>query len=284
MKRIDVLIATMLMLLVMAPSAIADFAVTPTLDLTTSSNLAGATDAVYTFHFESKDTSTSVISFSLAIPAGYSVNPAYVTQKSGITVMKGKAGQLVGFIRGDIAVTTTATPGHYKVGVSGYQTEAVLTEPTPTAEGKLEVPIPSIPGVSGAVFLDVSTVPGFFVNPSTPGTYAWGPSLAYPPSGRGVATVPRSDFSQTITIVGPSVTTEAATSVTTSAAASVTTTTSASPTTTAQTVVTESETTTTQPAPSGAPPTETLVIGAVVLIVIIAGAALYVLRRKKTAG
>jgi len=284
MKRICLPIATMLMLLVVAPCALAGFSVTPTLDLTASSNLAGATDAVYTFHFENKDKSTTVIGFFLAIPAGYSINPAYVTAESKITVMTGQAGQLVGVLRGGVTVATTSTPCHYTVDVSGYRAEAVLTEPTPTAQGKLDVQIPSIPGVSGPVFVEISTVSGFFVNPSTPGDYAWGPSLAYPASGPGVATVPRSNLSQTITIVGTSVTTQAITSATapaTSSAASVTTQAQA---TTVETVVTEDETTT---APSASEsvglPTETLTIGAIVLIVIVAGAVLFVLRRNKPA-
>jgi hypothetical protein len=222
MKRTSLLIAVILMLLVTAPRAFADFAVTPTLDLTTSSNLAGATDAVYTLHFENADTSTGVVSFSLAIPAGYSVNPAYITNQPGITIMTGSAGQLNGFLRGQITVATTSTPRHYIATVSGYQAEAVLTEPTSTAQGKLEVSIPSIPVVGNAVFLEVSTVPGFFINPSTPGTYTWGPSLANPTSGPAVATIPRSGFTQTVTIVAPSGTTEAATTMTSETTAATT--------------------------------------------------------------
>jgi hypothetical protein len=222
MKRISFLIA-ILMLLVSAPYALADFAVAPTLDLSTSSNLAGATDAVYTFHFENTDTSTGVVGFSLAIPAGYSVNPACITNEAGIAVMTGNAGQVYGFLRGQITVATTSTPRHYIASVSVFQAEAVLTEPTPTAQGKFEVSVPSIPGVGNAVFLEVSTVPGFFMNPSTPGTYVWGPSLANPTSGPAVATVPRSGFTQTVTIIGPSETTQAATTMTSETTAVTTT-------------------------------------------------------------
>jgi hypothetical protein len=221
MKRISLLIATILMLLVTAPCAFADFAVTPTLDLAASSNLAGATDAVYTFHFENTDTSTAVVGFSLAIPAGYSVNPAYITNETRITVMTGSAGQLFGFLRGQITVATTSTPRYYIVAISGYEFLAVLAEPTATAQGKFEVSFPSVPG--DAVFMELSTLPGFFVNPSTPGNYTWGRSLANPESGSAVAMVPRSGFTQTVTIIGPSVATQAATTMTSETTAVTTT-------------------------------------------------------------
>lgn len=288
MKRIYLLIAAVLMLLITAPHAFAGFSVTPTLDLTASSNLADATDAVYTFHFENTDKSTHVVDFFLVIPAGYSVNPAYVTEKSGITIMTGKAGQLGGFLSGTLKVATTSTSGHYVAEVSGFKAELVLTRPAPTADGKLEISIPSVPGIGNAVFLEASTVPGFFINPSAPGTYTWGPSLANPASGPGVATVPRPDFTQTVTIVGPSTGTGPATSTTISAVSpttTVTTSTSILPETTVKTVETEPETTTMQAAStSGGLSTETLVILGAVLIAVFAGAAIYVLRRKKPAG
>jgi len=288
MKRVYLLIVPMLMVLITAPHSFAGFSDTPTLDLTASSNLAGATDAVYTFHFENTDKSTHVVDFLLLIPAGYSVNPTYVTKKSGITIMTGKAGELGGFLSGTLKVTTTSMSGHYVADVSSFKAELVLTVPTPTAEGALEISIPSVPGVGNAVFLEASTVPGFFINPSEPGTYTWGPSLADPASGPSVATVPRPSFTQTVTIVGPSTTTEPAATTSVSAASPttiVTTSTFVLPETTGETVVTEPETTTMQAASAGkGPSTGTLAILGVVLIAVFAGAAIYALRRKKPAG
>jgi cobalamin biosynthesis Mg chelatase CobN len=94
------------------------------------------------------------------------------------------------------------------------------------------------------------------------------------------------NFSQSIEIVGPSVTPQGQTSTTESSAVPATTDLPPTTQTTAQpattTVVVEPETsTTTQPAPTGGGfPTEMLAIVAVVLIVIIAG-AVYALGRRK---
>lgn len=280
------------MLLVIAPYALADFAVTPTLDVTSSSNLPGATDAVYTFHFENPDKSTGVSALSTVIPAGYSIGPAFITTKQGVTIMKGKAGQVGGMLSAPFTIESTTTLDHYLTTISAmiytFHADVVLTEPTATAQGKLEFQIPSISLMGNAVFLDASTVPGFFINPSNPGTYTWGPSLAIPIGGASVATVARSGFTQAVTIIGPSATTQTATAAATSTASPATTVATQTPTTTvvtqtpattAQTIMTQPETTTAQPTGGGLP-TETL-IGLVVLIVIVAGAAVYVLRRKK---
>ena len=94
------------------------------------------------------------------------------------------------------------------------------------------------------------------------------------------------NFSQSIEIVGPSVTTQGQTSTTESSAVPATTDLPPTTQTTAQpattTVVVEPETsTTTQPAPTGGGfPTEMLAIVAVVLIVMIAGAVFALGRRK----
>jgi hypothetical protein len=206
MKRIALLITTVLMLLAIAPYALADFAATPTLDVTTSSNHPGATDAVYTFHIENTDKSTTLTSLSTVIPAGYSVNPEFITTKPGITIMKGKAGAPNGFLSAPFTVETTTKPDNYLTTINAivavYHSEIVLTEPTSTAEGKLEIQIPSVPLIGNAVFLDASTVPGFFINPSTAGNYTWGPSLASPASGPAVAMVARPGYTQTVTITG----------------------------------------------------------------------------------
>ena len=73
----------------------AAFTTAPTLDLTTLSNIASAT-TVYTFHVENPDLLESVSTFSVVIPAGYSIDPAYLTTTPGIVVMTGVFG-FIGF-------------------------------------------------------------------------------------------------------------------------------------------------------------------------------------------
>jgi len=205
MKRITLLIATILMFLAAAPYAHADFAATPTLDVTTSSTQAGATDAVYKFHIENTDNSVALASLSVVIPAGYSINSTYITNKSGITIITGTAGQPGGALSAPFKVATTTTPDHFvttvNVVIITYTAYMELTEPTPTAPGKLDFQIPSTL-VGNAVYLDSACVAGFFINPSTAGTYTWGPSLATPAKGSPVTTVARSGYTQTVTITG----------------------------------------------------------------------------------
>jgi hypothetical protein len=205
MKRITLLIVTILMFLSVAPYAHADFAATPTLDVTTSSTQAGATDAVYKIHIENTDSKMALASLSVVIPAGYSINSTYITSKSGITIITGTAGQPGGALSAPFNVKTTIQPGHFSTTVSAiiftYHADMELTEPTPTAPGKMVFQIPSTI-VGNAVYLDSECVAGFFINPSTAGTYTWGPSLATPASGSPVTTVARSGYTQTVTITG----------------------------------------------------------------------------------
>jgi hypothetical protein len=295
MKRIGVLIPVLLMSLVIVPYVFGVSPVPPTFDLGTSSNLASATDAVYSFHIENRDSSTS-IALSMVIPAGYSVNSMYFTNKSRTAVMTGQgwgmtfyAGLFVGMLF-TIIVTTTSTPGHYRGIVSSaigaLGSDIVLTEPTPTAPGKLDVP-----GVSlkGKMWLDLSTVPGFFINPSTPGDYTWGPTFANSTSGQRVASVPRPGFTQKVTIIGTSVTTQPTTSATRSASSRATSVASEASTTLQRQTTTMSQTqpTTIQTVTAGYDTltgllTPASVIGAVVVIVMAVAAALLV-RTKRTA-
>lgn len=209
MKRITLLIVTILMLLTVAPYALADFAVAPTLDVTasgaTDATQPGATDAVYKFHIENTDSNMPLASLSVVIPAGYSINPTYITSKSGITIITGTAGQPGGALSAPFNVKTTTTPRHFVTTVSvviiTYTAYMELTEPTPTTPGKMVFQIPKTI-VGNAVYLDSACVTGFFINPSTAGTYTWGPSLATPETGSPVTTVARSGYTQTVTITG----------------------------------------------------------------------------------
>jgi len=288
MKRIGVLIVVLLTSPAIVQYAFGVSEVPPTFDLSTSSNLAGATDAVYTFHVENRDSSTS-IALSMVIPAGYSLNSMYNT-KSGITVMKGNGwiltpwgGHLVGMLF-TIMVTTTSTPGHYRGIVfsiiGALSSEVLLTEPTPTAPGKLDVRGVSI---KGTLSLDLSTVPGFFINPLTPGDYTWGPSYANSTSGQRVASVPRPGFTQKVTIIDTSVTTQPTTSRATSVASESSTTIQRPTTTMSQTQPTTIQTVTAGYDTLTGLLTPISVIEAVVVIVIVVAAALLV-RTKRMAG
>ena len=140
---------------------------------------------------------------------------------------------------------------------------------------------------------DITPVEGFFVNPSTPGTYAWAPSIASPKSGPSVTMVPRSGFSQTVTIVGSGATTSVTTTETQSPGTTQTvistsvqvTASTPTQTTGAQTgmYTTSSETeppTTTQALPAGPLPIELLGATVAVIVIVAAGAILFLRRRK----
>lgn len=58
----------MLVLVMLVPQADASFTETPLFDLKTSSNLAGATDALYTLHVENRDQSEDAASLFITIP------------------------------------------------------------------------------------------------------------------------------------------------------------------------------------------------------------------------
>jgi len=55
MTKSVILVVLILVFVVSAPQANASFTKPPTFDLVTSSNLAGATDAIYTLHLENPD-------------------------------------------------------------------------------------------------------------------------------------------------------------------------------------------------------------------------------------
>ena len=287
MTKLVSLVVVMLVFVVLVPQANAGFKTPPTFDLTTSSNLAGATDAVYVLRAENPDQSDDAFGLVITIPTGYSIGPSFITNKAGMKVISA-IGSCPGW-SGQAAVATTTTPGQFTLSFGAMTLgKVIITAPTATAPGKMEMTFTgSYSLVNRGCYGDLTTAKGFFINPSTPGAYAWRPSMAQPTSGAAVEMLPRPGLTQTIEIVGPSVTTQAVTSTTESSTAPATT---VLPRTTTQTtvqpatttVVVEPETTTTtQPAPTGGGfPTETLAIVAVVLIVIIAG-AVYALRRRK---
>jgi hypothetical protein len=283
----------MLVLVMLVPQANAKFTKTPIFDLRTSSSLAGATDALYTLHIENRDQSEDATSLSITVPAGYSIDQKFITNKAGIKAMSAY-GSCADW-SGQASVVTTTTPGRLLMAAMGTTVvEITVSEPTSTTQGIIEMTFVGIYTIMNrGCHGDITPVKGFFINPSTPGTYAWAPSIANPKSGPSATMEARSGFSQTVTIVGTGATTSVTTTETqspgttqtaTSTSVQVTTSTPAQTTaaqTTIRTTPSETETpTTTQAPPTGQLPTE-LLAAAVAVIVIIAAGAILVLRRKK---
>jgi len=186
---------------------------------------------------------------------------------------------------------TTTTPGRFEISARGIVVgEMTISEPASTTQGKLEVTFRS--RSHGSSF-ESKSEKDFFINPSSPGTYTWAPSLVSPRSGPPVTMDPRPGFSQTVTIVGTGQTTVVTTAETaiptvtqTTAATTVQVTTvpqqTTMPQTTAQTTSreTETEATAQTPRPSGQFPMEFMVAGALLIVVVAAGVILIVRRKK----
>jgi hypothetical protein len=211
-KKISLVVA-MLMLLALMPGADASFTKPPTFDLTASSNLVSATDAAYSLYLANPDPSENAIGVSIVIPAGYSVGQQFITSKAGIQV--GSGGGTCQMGSGEGPVKTTTTPGRFSMSAGGMTIgEIIITQPTMTSQGKMEVsfsgPYSSVNhGCNGGLEMGK----GFFINPSTPGTYAWAPSIANPKSGPPVTMAPRSGYSQSVTIVSSATTTTGTTDI-----------------------------------------------------------------------
>ena len=187
-----------------------DFTASPTFDLTTSSNIAGATNATYEFYGEDPNPSVAISNFTVVIPAGYAVNPTYLTTTPGILVMNGSGGTIGSPPAGNGGnATTTTTSGSFAVWVKGHNVgTATLLAPTPMDNGSLTFVFPaSITNFTEGGYVDLITVPGLLVNPTSPGVYTWS-AEAYPggpPPNDAVTEVARSGYSQSITIVASSV-------------------------------------------------------------------------------
>lgn len=206
--RSVILAACIIALVMLLPQAKASFTENPTMDLITSSSLAGATDAVYTIHLEDPDTTEDMASLSITIPAGYSIDQRFITSKPGINA--GSAQGVCASWAGENIIITTTTKGDLEISNSlvGPVAQLILTEPTPTTQGSLQILLAgSYAPLNHGCFAELTTVKGFFINPSKPGTYTWAPSTSSPKSGPPVAMDPRPSFSQTVIITGPSVTT-----------------------------------------------------------------------------
>ena len=193
------LVATILSIRVILAKASFTFA--PTLDLTTSSNITGAT-AVYTFHIESPDSLEAVSAYSVTIPAGYSIDPTYLTTTPNIE-LPGFAGAF-GYIGlppfGSIKVKTTTTSGQFNVyGYIPFESlvgNVVIAPPTPITPGVINGLITIW---SARIYVDLTVT---VINPSTPGVYTWAPNAATPWSGgANVSMDPRPGFTNQVEIV-----------------------------------------------------------------------------------
>ncbi|MEM3004552.1 MAG: hypothetical protein QXK96_04575 [Candidatus Bathyarchaeia archaeon] len=173
----------------------------PKLDLTVSPPCACSTGAVYTVHVENPN-AFDISGIDVTIPAGYSINPAYLTTTPGIVVATGVYGRGPWppyTTKGVVEIKTTATSGVFELFVDGNPmgVTGTYTPPTATTPGKWES---MFPAVGESVWGDVSFIAGFFINPCTVGTYSWSPNTGYY-GEEEVPIDPRAGYSNTVTIV-----------------------------------------------------------------------------------
>ncbi len=205
--------ALMVVFALLVPQASADFTKTPIFDVRTDcldprycgDADAGVVDAIYVLYLENPDQSEDVVSVSITIPAGYSIGPRFITDKAGILAMSGvsKSPQLW---TTQLSVVTTTTPLHFLISATGATLgEITIIEPdngkNPATPGRMEMRFSGVIALMNhGCSADIKTESGFFINPESPGTYSWAPSIANPTSGKSVNMVPRSGGSQTVEI------------------------------------------------------------------------------------
>ena len=146
-------------------------------DLTTSSPCACSTEAVYTFYVDTSMSTGAIIDASITIPAGYSINSAYMTSTAGIIVATGDSGNVFPYTSGNpVTVKTTTTLGTFEIFVDGSSVgTGTIVPPTQTTPGNVG---DLFGGMATNTWSEVSFVAGFFVNPCIQGTYVWGPNTA----------------------------------------------------------------------------------------------------------
>jgi len=176
----------------------------PTFDLTASPPCACSTSAIYTFHIENPE-DIPVAGITVTIPAGYAVNPAYLTTTAGIVVATGVGGDV--FPRTTdvtVEIKTTTTSGVFEMFLNGISQglTGTLTLPTQTTPGTW---VAMFPAVGPNTWGEVSFVAGFITNPCTVGTYNWSPNTAMMRVGEQQIEVvqmnPRNGYSNAVTIV-----------------------------------------------------------------------------------
>jgi len=225
------LILVLLLCFAAFKSAEATFTVVPTADITPTVSLAKADDVTYIFHLEDHDPTEVPKNISIIIPAGYTLNPKYITDMPGLDV-----GEIKFFIDledpwADVSlalyVRTTDTPrvfGAYLEEPFSYDAlvhiepgqlgNGTIVPPTPNAHGKLTctfnqtiidlLKMPKKYGVFIYQAVDFFLLPGVLINPSRPGHYTWrgfvvGAERDSPPQEVN----PRPGYTLTVEIVAP---------------------------------------------------------------------------------
>lgn len=171
----------------------------PTLDLTVLSPCVCSTSAVYTFHVENP-TDSDIVAIAVTIPAGYTINPTYLTSTAGIVVATGVSGSISPpSTISALAIKTTAISGTFEMFVDGSPegTGMITVLPTQTTPGLWVGIFPAIPA---NVWGEVTFVQGFLTNPCTVGAYSWSPNIAYYPNRATVTLNPRTGYSNVVTI------------------------------------------------------------------------------------
>jgi hypothetical protein len=205
MTRLVALFVLIVVFALLVPQASADFTKIPTFDLRPDCQYcdeAGVVDTIYTFHLENPDQSEDVVSVSIAIPIAYSIDPRFITNKTGITAMSGYASNpQLGTTQ--LNVVTTNTPGRFLISAMGTTLgEITIIEPSSTTPGKMEMKFSGVVAVMNhGCSAEIKTETGFFINPSRLADYVWAPSIANPTSGKSVIMEPRSGLSQVVTIL-----------------------------------------------------------------------------------
>jgi hypothetical protein len=170
-------------------------------DVAASQPCACSTLAVYTIYVDTQNAAGPIVAGSLKIPAGYSINAAYLTTTPGIVVATGNTGDVTPYSSNPLTIKTTAIVGQFDVFVGanlvGTGTIILPTATTPGDFGGLFV------GMPDNTWSEVSFVAGFFISPCVAGTYIWGPNSATIDIG-GVPTEipvdPRIEHTQQVTI------------------------------------------------------------------------------------
>jgi hypothetical protein len=168
-----------------------------TLDLTASSPCVCSTSGIYTFHIENPSETPFPTGITVTIPAGYTVNPAYMTSTAGIVVATGVGGTISPHTSNvAIVIKTTTTSGVFELFSDGTSLgTGTLTPPTQTTAGQW---VQMFPTVAGNSWGEVSLISGFLTNPCTAGTYSWAPTIII--NERAAPINPRTGYSYVVTI------------------------------------------------------------------------------------
>jgi hypothetical protein len=117
-----------------------------------------------------------ITSASILIPAGYMINPAYLTTTAGIIVATGNSGNMLPYTSQSGEIKTTTTTGQFEIFVGGSSKGTfTIVPPSETTPGDIGGMLVGAPDNNWA---EITFVTGFFINPCTPGTYIWGPNSA----------------------------------------------------------------------------------------------------------